>query len=272
MNLDQIPPPGAQFPRWVVDLDGVMWWGSEPVEGSASAVSRLTDAGHHVVFCTNHATSPEVKTRQLADIGVRDAVVVTSAMVAAAACGPSDKVLCLGEETLAGVLRDAGVDVTDVHQLPPDGPVGAFDVVVVGTSSDWNRSRTGLAADAVRQGARFIATNTDPTYPYTGAAGSRLLPGAGALVAAVAVTSGRSPIVMGKPHDPTVELLLGRFGPVDYVVGDVPATDGRLAVGLGAAFALVLSGVTSHGDVPADPPAALVGADFADVVDQVLGV
>lgn len=248
-----------------------MWRGTEPIAGSASAISRLVASGHHVVFCTNHATSPEVKVRQLAEFGVPDAVVLTSAMVAASVIAPSERVLCLGDETLHGVLSGSGVDVTDVSDLPDDGPVGDFDVVVVGASPNWDRSRTGLAADAVRQGARFLATNTDPTYPYTGTAGPRLLPGAGALVAAVEVTAGRQATVLGKPNRATVEAILHRYGPVDYVVGDVPEMDGLLAAGLGAAFALVLSGVTSRGDLPVQPAAGLVGDDLAEIVEQVLG-
>lgn len=257
--------------RWVIDLDGVMWRGHEPIAGSASAVSRLTDAGHQVIFCTNHATAAEVKVKQLADFGVPDALVLTSAEVAAEACKPEERVLALGELSMTEVLLRAGLNVTDVDQLPPDGPVGDFDVVVVGSSSHWDRSRVGLVADAIRQGARFLATNSDPTFPYTGTSGPRLLPGAGALIAAVATTSGVSPTVLGKPHRGTVELLVERYGPVDFVVGDRPDTDGELAVGLGAAFALVFSGVTSVGDLPVQPPAQLVGDDFSQIVDQVLG-
>ncbi|MGB3410110.1 MAG: HAD-IIA family hydrolase [Microthrixaceae bacterium] len=271
--MDRGQAPGADLGvvRWVIDLDGVMWRGTEPIAGSASAVSRLTEAGHQVIFCTNHATSPEIKVKQLADFGVPHAQVLTSAEVAAAACKPSDKVLCLGEESLAHVLRDAGLDVTDVGHLPTDGPVGDFDVVVVGSTPEWDRSRTGLTADAIRRGARFMATNTDPTFPMTGANGPRLLPGAGALVAAVGVTAGHAPTVLGKPHPATVELITARYGRVDYVVGDRPDTDGALALGLEAAFALVLSGVTATDDLPTDPAAQLVGRDLSHIVDQVLG-
>ncbi len=55
----------------------------------------------------------------------------------------------------------------------------------------------------MRAGARFVATNVDPTYPVAGG----LLPGAGALVAAVATASGRAPEVAGKPEPPMVALV-----------------------------------------------------------------
>ena len=235
------------------------------------AVSRLLDAGHEVIFCTNHATSPQVKQKQLLFFGVPDAVVLTSAEVAAAACNPDDRVLALGEPSLVAVLADLGLDVTDVDDLPVNGPVGHFDTVVIGSTPHWDRSRVGLVADAIRAGARFLATNDDATFPFASPAGLRLLPGAGALIAAIATTAGVEPEVTGKPNLATVDLLLERYGPIDFVVGDSPDTDGELAVGLGAAFALVLSGVTKASDLPVEPEPKLVGDDLSRIVDQVLG-
>jgi ribonucleotide monophosphatase NagD (HAD superfamily) len=179
-------------------------------------------------------------------------------------------VLVLGDRSLADVFVGAGLETLLTADLPADGPVPPVDVVVVGASSDWDRSRVGLAADAVRAGARFLATNDDATYPVSGAAGPRLLPGNGALVAAVAVTSGVQPEVTGKPNPAMADLLLARYGPVDVVVGDKPETDGGLAVRLGAAFGLVLSGVTALADLPVDPVPALVGADLAALVANAL--
>jgi len=62
------------------------------------------------------------------------------------------------------------------------------------------------------------------------------------------------------------ELIEARFGAVDTVVGDQPATDGRFAEVLGCRFALVLSGVTTSADLPSDPPATLVADDLAALV------
>jgi HAD superfamily hydrolase (TIGR01450 family) len=257
--------------RWVIDLDGVVWRGSHLIDGSSDAIARLLANGHDVVFCTNHAQSPAAKRRELDAFGVPAAPVVTSSEAAAAQCRPGDRVLVLGDRTLVDVLAATGLAVVDTADLPDDGPVPDVDVVVVGAHSHWDRSRVGLAADAVRAGARFLATNDDPTYPVSGAAGPRLLPGNGALVAAVSVTAGVSAEVTGKPYAATAELLVERYGPVDVVVGDKPETDGGLAVRLGARFGLVLSGVTVASDLPVRPAPDVVGDDLADVVAQVLG-
>lgn len=248
----------------------MVWRGTELIPGSAAAISRLVEHGDEVIFCTNHAQSPELKRRELARLGVAPCPVVTSAEAAVGQCAPGDRVLVLGDPTLVDVVRDAGFDTVDVDALAVDGPTPEVDVVIVGGRSNWDRSRVGLAADAIRAGARFLATNDDATFPVRGASGPRLLPGNGALVAAVSVTAGAVAEVTGKPHAAMAELLVSRYGPIDVMAGDKSETDGALAVRLDARFALVLSGVTSASDLPVRPEPSVVGADLADVVDQLL--
>jgi ribonucleotide monophosphatase NagD (HAD superfamily) len=91
------------------------------------------------------------------------------------------------------------------------------------------------------------------------------------LVAYLEVGSGRKAEPAGKPHQPAGDLLRARFGPAGLVVGDRPDTDGRFAQLIGAAFALVLSGVTGPRDLPVSPSPVLVAADLADVVAARLG-
>lgn len=252
---------------WAIDLDGVMWRGVEPVEGSTVAVRSLLERGDRVVFCTNHAMSPTAKSQHLASMGVPECPVVTSGDAVVGACSTAASVLVLGDRTLVGYLTERGLPVLDVRDLPDGGSVEGVDAVVVGACDDWDRSRIGMAADAVRAGARFLATNDDATFPTTGLAGPRLLPGNGALVAAVATAAGRPAEVTGKPHRPMAAVIEERFGPVDVVVGDKPETDGGLAVTLGARYGLVLSGVTSASDLPVVPEPWLVADDLAGLVE-----
>lgn len=251
---------------WAIDLDGVMWRGSEPLPGAADAVRRLLERGDEVVFCTNHAMSPASKVDRLRAMGVPDCPVITSADAVVSECADAGSVLVLGDTTLVAYLRELGLPITDVRDLPEGAPVGEVDAVVVGALDDWNRSRIGMAADAVRAGARFLATNDDPTFPVTGPAGPRLLPGNGSLVAAVSTAGGRDAVVTGKPHRPMADVIVERHGPVDVVVGDKPETDGRLAVALGARFGLVLTGVTAPEHLPVRPEPWAVGDDLAALV------
>jgi 4-nitrophenyl phosphatase len=135
--------------------------------------------------------------------------------------------------------------------------------VVVGFHQDFDFSGLTRAADAVRDGARFVATNRDATYPIAGG----LVPGAGAIVAAVATASGREPEVAGKPSAPTVAMVRRELGTRGVMIGDRPSTDGALADALGWPFALVLSGVTAAiappgGEAIPDPPPAYVADDL----------
>ena len=246
---------------WVVDLDGVVWLADQPIEGAAHAVERLRASGARVLFATNNA-SPTVE--QFIDrlakaaIEVQSDDLVTSALAAASMLDPG---------STAVICADAGVSEALMHrgvQVVAEGPA---DSVVVGwTRFDFDRVAT--AAAAVRAGARLIGTNEDATYPTP----QGLLPGAGAVLAAVATASQTTPEVAGKPHAPLASLIHQRVGKVSFVVGDRPSTDGALANRLQAKFALVRSGVTKSGKEPMTVHPDIDAPDFATLVDRVLGL
>jgi 4-nitrophenyl phosphatase len=243
---------------WAIDLDGVMWRGSETIAGSARAVARLRRVGAPVVFVTNSsARTPGQVAAQLAHHGVPDAepLVITSAMAAADLVQPGERVLVIGGDGVRAAVGERGADL-----VVDDGPV---DVVVVGISSTFSYHDITAAMVAIAGGARFVATNEDATFPT---AGGRLLPGNGAQVAAIAVASGVEPVVAGKPHEPIAELVRDRVGTDGIMVGDRPETDGAFAASLGYRFGLVLSGVTTGDDLPVDPPPDVVARDLAELV------
>jgi glycerol-1-phosphatase len=250
------------------DLDGVIWRGPEPIPGSAAAVAQLRGAGIRVAFLTNNssATVAQYLDRLArAGVGAEPVDLCTSAQAAAALLvrelPPGARVLACAGPGVVEALRAASFDVVDA---------GPADAVVVGWHREFDFDRLTTAADVVRAGARLVATNLDPTYPIAGG----LMPGAGALVAAVATASGRSPEVAGKPELPTVELVRSRYGDHGVMVGDRPSTDGALAAALGWPFALVLSGVAgSPGEEPIpDPRPPFVAADLAQLAPQLIDV
>jgi HAD superfamily hydrolase (TIGR01450 family) len=248
----------------VSDLDGVLWRGDTPVAGSADAVAGPRGGGRRVAFLTNNSSTRTADVvAKLARMGVdADPADVLSSAQAAAALLSADlaagsRVLVCGGPGVTEALSAAGFEpVANDGEL--DAPVAA---VVCGFHRDFDFDRLDRAAAAVRDGARFVATNTDATYPGD----HRVLPGAGSLVAAIATASGRSPEVAGKPEAPTADLVRSRLGPDGVMVGDRPSTDGALADRLGWPFAMVLSGIGGHDPaepVP-DPPPAWVGDDLA---------
>ena len=235
------PPPSGG--TWVLDLDGVVWLSGRPIPGVDEAVARLRGAGVRVVFATNNSSPTRAELRRRLDhcgIGAADDVLLRSADVAAGLLQPGTTALVLGDDGIVEALGDRGVTVV------PDGP---SDAVVVGWTRGFTFDAVDRAARAVRAGARLIGTNEDATFPTP----DGLVPGAGALLAAVATAAETAPEVAGKPHRATADALATMVpqGDLRAMVGDRPATDGALAAQLGVPFALVFSGVTREGDPPA---------------------
>ena len=259
----------AEAPVVCCDLDGVVWRGTDTVPGAAAAIEQLRAAGLRVGFVSNNSNDPiDAVVKRLGDHGImaNPEEVLTSALAAAGllagALPAGARVLACGGPGVHEALRDAGFTVVD---RPPAA------AVVVGLHRDFDFQRLALASEAVRSGARFIATNLDPTFPIPGG----LLPGAGAIVAAVAAAGGRAPEVAGKPAPAMVDLVRSHLGASGVVVGDRPSTDGALAAALGWLFALVLSGVTGNpvppgGEAVPTPPPPFVASDLGEVAPQLV--
>jgi HAD superfamily hydrolase (TIGR01450 family) len=265
---------GKNRPVVCCDLDGVVWRGEAPIEGSAAGVDQLRDAGLRVVFLTNNSNGRvRDNLERLAAAGVEAGPddLVSSAQAAAAllagngsgVSGPGARVMrvlaCAGPGVIEA-LHEYGFETVDA--VPADA-------VVVGWHRDFDFERLRRAADGVRFGARFIATNLDPTYPGS----DGLLPGAGSLVAAVATAGGRRPEVAGKPEPAMAALVRARYDDPVVMIGDRPSTDGAFATALGVPFALVLSGVAgTAGEEPVpDPPPAFVAPDLGKLAPMLVG-
>ena len=241
---------------WVLDLDGVVWLGDQPIAGAAGAVARLRERGERVLFATNNSAArrreQEAKLERLGIPAAGD--VISSAAAAARLVEPGERALVCGGPGIVEALTERGAEpVRD----------GDADVVLVGFHRDFDYERLRIAARAVQRGARLVATNDDATYPTPDGP----IPGGGALVAAVAYATGVRPVVAGKPHETMAALVREVGGDDGTVVGDRPETDGAFARILGYRFALVLTGVTSQGDLPVDPAPDVVARSLAALVD-----
>jgi 4-nitrophenyl phosphatase len=245
----------------ICDIDGVVYRGDRLVAGSDEALRRLIDAGIGLWFATNNSTkTPQMvsdRISKMTGVVIDPRSIVTSSEAAVGMLASDEgPVMVLGSLGIIGALADAGIDTTD--------DPGAAGALLVGLDFDLSYERLTRAADSVRAGARFIATNTDPTYPVAGG----LLPGGGSIVAAVQTTTGVDPEVAGKPHAPMRALLRSRgIGPA-WVIGDRLDTD----IALASAepdwrSILVLSGVTGGEDTSA---ADHVVPDLAAAIELVL--
>ncbi len=246
---------------WLLDLDGVMWLGDQPIYGAADAVARVRASGQRVVFLTNNSsltvTDYVLKLRAMG-VEADEADVITSAQAAAAMMAPSSTALVCAGKGVDEALQRRGVRTVRS---------GRADAVVVGWHREFDYDRLTAAFRAVAAGARLIGTNDDATYPTP----TGMVPGGGSILAAVSYATGKPAEVAGKPFKAMVALVRERVGRVEAVVGDRASTDGALARNLESRFILVLSGVTSQEDLPVDPAPDLVTADLAAAVTTWLG-
>lgn len=236
----------ADYDVALLDLDGVVYVGADPVPGAAAALTAVRARGMRLAYVTNNASRhPAEVAALLSDMGVPAAAdeVVTSAQAAGhllrERLPPGSSVLIVGSAALADeVLAGGLVPVRTATPLPA--------AVVQGYSPDTGWRDLAEAAIAVRGGALWVATNTDSTLPS--ARGP--VPGNGALVAAVRLATGAVPEVVGKPqpglHRESVERTGARR---PLVVGDRLDTDIEGAVAAGADSMIVLTGVTTAGQL-----------------------
>jgi 4-nitrophenyl phosphatase len=246
----------------ICDIDGVIYLDERLVPGSDVALQRLRDAGVTVHFATNNSTkAPSTvseKITRITGVNIDPGSIVTSSQAAVHLLGEDrGPVMVLGGDGIVSALAEAGIGMTDDPR--------AATALMVGLDFGLTFDRLTRAADAVRFGARFIATNIDPTLPVA----DGLLPGAGSMVAAVQTATGVEPEVAGKPRDPMRSLLRAKGIGEAWVIGDRVDTDIALALSEPDwTSILVLSGVTGP-DETGD--ADYVVADLAAAVDLVLG-
>lgn len=244
-------PPVRRYDALLLDLDGVVYVGPQPVPGAAESIAAARDAGARVAFVTNNASrTPAATAARLAGLGVpaSGADVVTSAQAAARLIAervPSGAaVLVCGGTGLWHALREHGLrPVSTVTDAPA--------AVVQGYDARLGYGALAEAALAVSAGALFVAANVDTTMPSPRGE----LPGNGSLVQVVAHATGREPIVAGKPAPPLHRESMLRTGAHrPLVVGDRLDTDIEGAWRGGVGSLLVLTGVTDPVTAALAPP------------------
>jgi HAD superfamily hydrolase (TIGR01450 family) len=251
----------------LVDLDGVVYRGAEPVPGVAAVLADRAARGDDVVYVTNNSMHYRADyVTRLSGMGAPvtpDRVVSSSratALYLRDHLPTVRRVVTVGARGLERELEDVGIEVTPAalaaeraerDQVDGSEAAGRPDAVVVGVDPGIDYLRLAVAADCIRGGARFIATNRDSVYPTE----LRLMPGAGAIVAAIAVAAGREPEVsIGKPEPLLLveaAAAVGARAQDGVMIGDGLGTDLAAARAVGARSVLMLTGVTTRAAVDA---------------------
>lgn len=240
------------FDGLLIDLDGVVWIGSEPVPGAAEALRALQGMGKELAFVTNNpGRHPAAYAERLGELGVEvgaerviTAGTVTARLAAAAANGGGAFVI--GGVPLKEMVAAAGAELLEGE------PAREARVVVVSGHRGFDYEELLTAKRALDGGAALLATSHDPTMPMPGGE----WPGTGAVLAAVETASGRSAEIGGKPERHLFEMALEAIGAPARaaMVGDRISSDiagGRAA---GLETVLVLSGTTGRAEAEAAQP------------------
>lgn len=259
-------PLADRFDGLLIDLDGVVWIGSEPVPGSLEALKALLEAGKRIVFVTNNpGRLPATYAERLRELGVEvgPEQIVTAGMVAARLAGEAvstdGSAFVIGAGALKEMVAAAGPRVLESEEGQE------ADVVVISGHRGFDYSELLTAKRALDRGAALVATSRDPTMPFPGGE----VPGTGAVLAAVETASGRRAEIAGKPERHLFEMAIEAVGGSFRTDGDrKEPRDGRLAMvgdriasdiaggrAAGLETVLVLSGTTSREQAEAaDPP------------------
>lgn len=243
----------------LLDLDGVVYVGTEAVPGAAEGLAAFREFGGSVAYVTNNASRPAAEVAgHLTELGIRcqPRDVVTSAQAAARIAvrewGVGARVWPLGGPGVADALMAVGLQPTPGGQ----GCVG----VVSGFGPDLVWREIALAGARIRNGLPWIASNIDAQFPSPGGPA----PGHGALVRLLADFSGVEPMVAGKPARPLMQESIDRTSARSpLMIGDVLATDIAGAHNIGIQSALVRTGITTfevaaHAD-PEERPHYIIG-------------
>ncbi len=242
----------AQITHLILDMDGVLYRGSEPLPRLGEFFTFLRERRIPFMLVTNNATrTPQERSEKLAGMGaeVSPAEILTSAQAAARYLRreypAGTRVHVFGMPALRQALEEEGFVLADSD----------VKVVVASVDREVTFEKVKVASRLIRAGARFIATNLDPNIPSE----DGFLPGTGAMVAMLAAASGIAPTGVGKPEPIMYELAIAQMGArpeTTAAVGDRVATDIVGGKRAGIMTICVLTGASDRAEAEA------AGTDF----------
>ncbi|HET7398880.1 MAG TPA: HAD-IIA family hydrolase [Intrasporangium sp.] len=224
---------------WLTDMDGVLVHEEVAIPGAAEFIGRLRELGKRFLVLTNNSifTPRDLRARLLASgIDVPESCLWTSALATAqflADQRPGGTAYVVGEAGLTTALHDVGYTMTERNP----------DYVVLGETRTYSFESITRAIRLIEGGARFIATNPDPSGPSQ----QGTLPATGSVAALISTATGRQPYFIGKPNPLMMRSALNRLeahSETTVMVGDRMDTDIVSGLEAGLRTVLVLTGST----------------------------
>jgi NagD protein len=252
---------------WLSDMDGVLVHEEDPIPGAAEFVEKLGAMGRPFLLLTNNSiyTPRDLKARlHRSGIDVPEESIWTSALATAQFLNeqrPCGTAYVIGEAGLTTAMHEIG------YVLSERDP----EYVVLGETRTYSFEAITTAIRLIESGARFIATNPDPTGPS--ASGS--IPATGSVAALITRATGIAPYFVGKPNPLMMRSALNRIdahSETTVMVGDRMDTDVVAGLEAGLRTILVLTGSTRPDQVERFPyrPWQVVDsvADLVDLVEE----
>lgn len=236
----------------ILDMDGVLWRGNEPMPGLADFFDTLRQHGIGFVMATNNASkTPQQYVAKLAQFGV--SVSEEQIFTSAEATGdylqriyePGVKAFVVGDVGLVTAVRSRHFQLLSVDEVM-GGETAVF--VVAGFNPHATYPQLAAGALLIQKGAHFIGTNPDLTFPSEYGP----LPGAGSFLAFLQAATGVEPVVIGKPGPLIFQMAMEKLGGTPQntaMVGDRLETDIAGGKAAGIQTILVLSGISQLGDI-----------------------
>ena len=255
----------SKIENYLMDMDGVLVHEERLIPGADLFVKRLQQTGRRFLLLTNNSIyTPRDLAARLALTGleVPEEAIWTSALATARFLDsqrPNGSAYVLGEAGLTTALHQVGYVLTE----------RAPDYVVIGETREYSQQAITRAIRLIVAGARFIATNPDPTGPSP--AGPQ--PATGAVAALISKATGVSPYFVGKPNPLMMREALRSIdahSESTVMIGDRMDTDVVAGIEAGLQTILVLSGITTREEAQRFPflPSRIVES-VADLVDEV---
>ncbi len=262
MLLDKFP----KIKGLIIDMDGVLWHDSEPLGDLKRIFNHIRKMDLKFVLVTNNATKTMKEfLEKFSQFGVRlnEEQILNSAQATGIYLrdkfGNGTKVYVVGQPGLMNTLESYGMTIINDNE---DG----CDVVVASLDYQLTYKKLKMGSLLIQSGCEFIGTNRDSALPTP----EGLIPGAGTVVGALEIASGKKAKIIGKPEPLLYQLALDRLGlaPEEALaVGDRLETDIAGAQAAGIHTALVLTGASTLEQARNyNPPPEVIAQDFTELI------
>jgi NagD protein len=238
----------SKITAWLTDMDGVLVHEGHVLPGAAELITKWETNGTPFLVLTNNSiyTPRDLSARLRAGgLNVPEDRIWTSALATASflhSQNPNGSAYVIGESGLTQALHDVGYTQTEIKP----------DYVVLGETRNFNFENLTKAVRLINGGARFIATNPDPTGPSA----EGVLPATGSVAALITKATGKDPYIVGKPNPMMFRSAMRKIGAHSEstgMIGDRMDTDVVAGIEAGLHTVLVLTGIADQKEIEKYP-------------------